>query len=252
MTGLTRFGAGLLDPGTEEPAGLGDGHGHRAGRRYAVYRNNVTVSLIEALETGFPLLRALIGGHRFAALAPAFVRAHPPTSPVMMFYGSDLPAFLTSYEPLRGIGYLPDAARLDLALRRSYHAADAPTLDPGWLGGLSPDALAGLHLSLAPSTIVLRSRWPLHDIWRYSMTEDAPKPRAAPQDVLIARPGFDPAPHPMPPGMADFLEALQAGHDLSGAQTRATASTPDFDLGAALTLALDTAAFSDPRLKDRP
>jgi hypothetical protein len=251
MSVLTEFQDGLLDPDHDVPAGLQDGAGRPAGRRYSVYRNNVTLSLIEALEAGFPLLRKLIGGQRFAAMAPLFVRAHPPRSPLMMFYGQSLPEFLKDYDPLRQIGYLPDAARLDLAMRSAYHAADAQMLDPAWLAAKGPDDLARLTLSLLPSARILRSRWPLFDIWRYAMTEGAPKPQAAPQEILITRPEFDPEPHLLPPGVADFLEALQAGRDLSAAQLRTTATHPEFDLGAALAVALNASAFAHPSQKDQ-
>ena len=42
-------------------AGVSAGAGRPAGRRYAVYLNNVAVSLTEALATGFPAVAALLG-----------------------------------------------------------------------------------------------------------------------------------------------------------------------------------------------
>ena len=243
MTRQTPFRAGLLDPGVAAPEGLSDGQNRPAGRRYDVYRNNVTHSLVTAMAAAFPLVRGLLGQPRFDEAARAFVRQHPPVSPLLMHYGADFPDWLGGFEPLADLAYLADAARLDLALRASYHAADAPTLDPATLQGLATDDLMQRRFSLAPATVILRSRWPIFDIWRRNRDSSAPQPRASAQDVLITRIDYDPLPHLLPPGAASWHAALESGMPLGEAADRVAAASAEFDLGACLTLALTTQAF---------
>ena len=240
----TEFHAALLNSSVARPAGLTDGQGAPAGRRFDVYRNNVAVSLTEALEQAFPVLQKLVGEANFKILAGAFLRAHPPASPLMMFYGAEMPAFLTTFEPVRSIAYLPDVARLELALRESYHAADAPALPPEKLESIAPDALMATRVQIAPSVRLLRSAWPVHAIWSFNMIDGAAKPQMQAEDTLIVRPDFDPMPVLLPAGGGAFVDALMNGQTFGDAYSAALHDTPDTDLGAILGLLLAHGALT--------
>ncbi len=228
------FRAALLDADASVPAGLGDGRGGPAGRRFDVYRNNVVSSLIDALEVGFPAVQKLIGPKNFRAVMGVFLRQNPPQVPMIAQYGAALPAFLADFPPLAHLGYLPDVARLEQALRESYHAGDCAPLDPAILQETAPNALLTSRITLAPSLRILRSRWPVHDIWAYNMQEGAPKPTATPQDVIITRPGFDPQMAVPGPGGAIFTANLSAGATIGEAHDAAVGDAPEFDLSAIL------------------
>lgn len=243
MTTQRRFQAALLDPAAARPENLSDGQGHRAGRRFDVYRNNVAVSLTEGLEAAFPVIRKLVGDKNFKTLAGAFLRQHPPSSPLLMFYGSEMPEFLKNYAPTSQIGYLPDVAHLEIALRQSYHAGENTSIDVAFFQSLSPDRLMASRLALAPSLRLVRSAWPIHTIWRFNVEDDAPKPAMAPEDIVVLRYEFDPQPRLLPVGGGEFLGAILAGYTFGAALDAALAKTPDFNLSEILTLLLSASAL---------
>ncbi len=235
----TSFRHALLDPEAARPDGLSDGMGRPAGRRFDVYRNNVSVSLTEALEVGFPVIRKLVGHDNFKVLAAAYLRRHPPHSPLMMHFGAELPSFLADFEPTRQTGYLPDIARLELAIRESYHAADADPINPAELEALPPEALIGSRVQLAPALRQVRSPWPIFSIWRFNVEEGAKSPEMAAEDVLIARPDMDPVPGLLPSGGAEFINALLTGATFGDAMDKASEASWDFDLPVVLTLLVE-------------
>jgi hypothetical protein len=240
MTVEAGFRAALLDPRRAAPEGLVGPDGGPPGKRFDVYRNNVTMALGEALEVAFPVLVKLLGEDFFRPMAREFLRAHLPESPVLMFYGAAMPGFLEAFPPARQWGYLPDVARLELALRQTYHAADTQPLDPQALA-IPPGRLMAARIGIAPAVRVLASAWPIHAIWRANMVPGAPAPEMRAEEVLVGRPGMDPAPWLLPPGGADFVAALAAGQTLGAALE---AAGEGFDAGAALQALLAAGAMT--------
>ncbi|WP_300520196.1 DNA-binding domain-containing protein [Aliiroseovarius sp.] len=228
----TDFRAGLMDAARPVPPGLSDAHGAGAGKRFDVYRNNVAVSLTEALEQAFPTIHALVGDEFFKAMAGVYLRQSPPASPILSQYGATFPRFLSGFQPVAHLGYLPDVARLEQAMRESFHAGDAAPADPAALQDLPPDRLMSARLILAPATRLVRSPWPIHSVWM-ATNRDGPAPTPGAQEVLITRPEFDPLPTLLPAGGADFIEAL-ATHSFGAALATAQRGTPDFDLTTTL------------------
>lgn len=224
------FAAALLDPDAVVPAGIVDPEGRPSPKRFSVYRNNVASSLTRALEASFPTVRKLVGDEFFAAMAVVFLRAHPPTSRMLMLYGAEFPGFLEGFPPVAHLGYLPDVARLDQAMRESYHAADSRPLPEGEFQRLVGADIAGLRLRLAPSLRLVRSRWPVVSIWTANH-EGGPPPRPVAEDALILRPEFDPRPQRLPPGGAAFVTGLLAGQRLGDAVDQAG---PGLDLPSVL------------------
>lgn len=226
------FAEALLNPESPVPGGVVDPAGAPAPKRFAVYRNNVTVSLIEAMATAFPTTEKIVGEQFFAAMAREFVRAHPPTSPLLMFYGEAFPGFLQSFEPVSSLTYLPEVAQLELYRREAYHAADANPLAPDFLGGIAPEQLGSMTVTFHPSVRMLDARHPALSLWEWNNAEDDSERPALPEhgeSVLIARPELTVEMRRLPPGGYQFLAALAASAPL-GAAAEAGSADPEFDL----------------------
>lgn len=231
MTGAAGFVAALLDPARMVPDGLLAPGGRAAGRRFDIYRNNVATSLAEALRMAFPAIRRLLGEEYFTALAGVYLRAHPPRSRLMMLYGENFADFIESFAPLSHLPWLADVARLEQALRESYHAADAAPVSAERLAGLPPETLLAGRFVLAPALRLLRAKGPAHAIWSANLRDTAPPRAMAPEAVLILRPGFDPEPQVIPQAMAEFLDQVLQGQTVGAAMDVAGV---EFDLGACL------------------
>ena len=74
------FARALTDPARPTPVDVVGPRGKAAIKRYDVYRNNVTVSLINALAATYPAVQRITGVEFFHAMARFHIRATPPTS----------------------------------------------------------------------------------------------------------------------------------------------------------------------------
>lgn len=234
----TTFAPALLDPAVAVPPGLEDPAGRPAGRRFDVYRNNVVVSLKAALATGFPVIETLVGPDFFDAMAGVFVRAHPPRSPVLSRYGTDFPGFLERFPPVAHLPYLADVARLELALRAAYHAADTRPIAPE---ALQHPRLAEARLHFAPATRLLASPYPIGTIWKANTEPGHGPVQGGAESVLVTRPDWDPKPVILPAATARFTAALLDGAPVEAALA---AAGPELDLAAALTTLLTTKSIT--------
>ena len=228
------FTAAVLNADLPVPDGLICPDGRPASKRFDVYRNNVIVSLVEALGTAYPTIRKLVGENFFAAMAQVYVRANPPKSPLMMFYGGTFPDFLAGFEPVAHLTYLPDVARLERARREVYHAADDTPQSPEVLAQFTEAELLAATITPIAAMRIITSSHPIASIRRFNMTDDQTPVPAHGEDVMVARPGADVTLHILAAGSAAFITALADGQTLARAAEIAATQTPEFDLSVSL------------------
>ena len=239
------FAAAVTDLALPVPDGLTAWTGNRLTRRFGVYRNNVRVGLTGALAARFPATEAIVGPDFFAAMASAFVAAHPPRSPLLLAYGDDFAEFVEGFEPAAGLAYLPDVIRLEAARSFAYHAADAEPLSTADLAAVPPERLAALVFQPHPSLSILRSPHPVVTLWAMNAgaLPLAPIRDWVGEDALVVRPQMTVEVHRLPPGRAAFFVALATGLTLGEAVGAGVADAPAFDLAANLAALITTGAF---------
>ncbi|HZZ60227.1 MAG TPA: DNA-binding domain-containing protein [Roseiarcus sp.] len=246
---LAAFASALCDPAAPPPAATRGRKGAPDARRFAVYRNNVAVGLIGALEARYPVVRRMVGPEAFRAMARAFVAAHQPRSPVLIAYGEAFPDFIEAMGVEAGLGPLADVARLENAWVEAYHAEDAPAVTLADLAALEAEDLPDARVALHPAARLLSFASPAASIWasRQNGAEPAPPPdtpstdpralrpggRAVPlarnaeadrgEDVLVARPEADVSIRILPTAGYVFAKRLEEGATLA----EAAAALPD-------------------------
>ncbi|MBB4053915.1 hypothetical protein GGR20_003583 [Devosia subaequoris] len=235
MTSQHQFIRALTDPAQPVPVGLVSPRGTADTKRFAVYRNNVHVSLVGAIAARFPVTRQLVGEEFFTGMARLYVGQNKPRGPVLLHYGDSFPDFIGQFPPAAGLPYLPDLARLEAAWTETYNAADAAVLMAADLNTIAGDALAKLDLALAPSTRLVRSSFPVGSLWSAHQTTPVTIPALSGSEcVLLTRPQAEVRLTIIPPAAFTFLKAIEQGRNLGRAAEAVLADFPDFDPGAAL------------------
>ncbi len=240
------FTSALLSPGRPAPAVVAGPSGKAVTKRYGVYRNNVTVSLINALAAIFPATQRITGLDFFREMARTHVRTTPPSSPLLFEYGRDFPDFIGHYEHAKSLPWLADVARVERAWLDAYHAADAVPLALATLATIPPEQLTEVRLAVHPATRIVRSHYSALAIFSANRV-DEPVPQldaSAPEDTLITRPKLEVMARQLPPGGATFLNDLIGGEPLGAAAGAALdeAGTA-FDLGANIAGMIEAGVF---------
>lgn len=241
-----RFATGLTDPTCPTPSGVVGPRGKGVVKRYNVYRNNVTVSLVDALVAIYPAVQRITGTDFFRAMARFHVRATPPTSPLLFEYGRDFPAFIESYKYAQDMPWLADVARIERAWLDAYHAPDAPALAAATLAQVPDDRLGDIIFRAHPATRIVRSAYPAVAIFAMNRA-DGPATSlksSVAEDALITRPDMEVDVRLLPPGNATFLARLVNGATLAEAASIALDETSMFDITASIAGIIEAGIFT--------
>jgi hypothetical protein len=231
------FAQAIGDAHVAVPACLRAAGGAPLQERFSIHRNNVHLSLVEALADNFPVTQALVGDEFFHAMARLYVQVHKPAHAQLHAYGRNLPQFIDAFGPARGLRYLADVARLEVAWGESWAAADASVLTLAALASQPEEMLLQARVAIHSATRLLRSPWPIGSIWQAHQAGNPDLSALAWQAecVLVTRPEARIELRQLPAGLACFAESLlQQQLRIEQAATATISICPDFDTGSAL------------------
>jgi hypothetical protein len=145
---------------------------HVGADRLNIYRNTFLTGVTKALRLTYPAIHRLVGADFFEGAAALFIAQHPPRAAYLDQYGAEFPEFLRNFEPAAALPYLADVARLEWAVSRAIHAADAAPLDLARLAALSRQDQGRVCFVPHPSVALLYADYPVDAIWRGVLDAD--------------------------------------------------------------------------------
>lgn len=140
--------------------------------RLDIYRNTIFFGLNRTLRLAYPAVERLVGAEFFDAATDRFIAEYLPRAAYLDLYGDELPDFLNRFPPAASLPYLADVARLEWAVNCALHAPDETPLELSQLAALTPEDQCRVSFRAHPSVGLVRSDFPIDDIWRAVLSGD--------------------------------------------------------------------------------
>jgi Putative DNA-binding domain len=191
-------------------------------RRYAIYRNNMFLSLAAHLRTIFPVTARLGDERFFAYAAHQFILDAPPREARLAAYGAAFPRFLTRFPACRHAPILAEMASLEWAIHSALTSPERPWLD---IASITESPM----IDLQPSLRFVISRWPVLDLWAHDTDLQRPLPRQT-YRFAVLRHGDDIRFFELTPARFAFWRSLARRRGIEAAAARALARNTQFNL----------------------
>ena len=242
MSGLSHWPTALVDPELDVPPDLCTWNGSLVAQRFGIHRNNMLISLVDALASTFDVTQQLVGDTFFRAMAQLYVRQHPPLSPVLSDYGADFADFVAQFPPAASVAYLSDVARLEFLRMQSLHAADAipMSVDQAQVWLRDPEQLARLVFTISPGVHAFQSTHAAVSVWAAHQPDSGLRMEEVdvtqPECALVHREDWDVPVLAVDAPTLKLVNLLQKGQRLGDALQRVGSTQPAWNPVQALAL----------------
>lgn len=139
-----------------------------------IYRQSIRGGLVEALSNIYPVCVKLVGELFFEHMVEDYLKKFPSRSPDLADYGAEFPLYIKEFEPAKELEYLSDVAVLEWCWHRAFNAANEVDGSVNQLAELAEVPVAdqgSIRFHLAPSAFVVRSEFPIQQIWQVNQDE---------------------------------------------------------------------------------
>jgi len=237
----------LLSPGQEILQNIFMGNPQSLDSRFSIYRNNVIVGLINALEDKFPVCLRLLGDDNFRQLAKEYIGDNLPSSPVMFEYGKSFSKYISSNDVIKYAPYLPDVAKLEYNIGEAYHAPNSPFITLSDFEEIGASKLFNSRVTLHPSVSCFHTNYPIVEIWKTNSYDQEVKSITIlnAEDVLVSRPSFDIMIESLPVGAVSFIKQLSDGKSMSEAVAVVNDMNANFDLTKCLQIIMRSGVIAN-------
>ncbi len=208
-------------------------------KRFDIYRNTMRTAHTRALSNTYSCCEKILGTGYFKQMTNEYFYEYPATHQDLNLYGESFPLFLQNWvqghAELTDYQYLSDLAKLELAYEQAYYAKGDPVFDFKLLATLDEDSYRNIYFKLGASLSVLKSTYPVYEIWTANQKQKGTKEVNAihePQYLCIARENFNPAIHKINRACWWVMEKIQNNFSFGELEILAQQGEMNFELQA--------------------
>lgn len=217
------------DPSKAKEIPLNPQAGVPGTERVSVYAHGYYGRIQEALAEIYAAVKHVLGEKIFNELVHAYAEQYPSGEYNLTYAGRNFPEFLKDPRVAEEMPFLSDLAQLEWQVSQAFHAYEGKPLETAALSRITPEDWEKARLTFQPSVSILRSEWPVLDIWK---VRNEPVETIKidminrPQNVLAFRRGLEVHCAPLDLPQYRMLEGLLAGKPLG---LMCEALSDDFD-----------------------
>ena len=141
-------------------------------KRLGIYADGYRLRIIEALASGYPVLKAWLGDDLFDKTARNYIDAYPSTYRNMRWVGDVMCEHLTKTLPKHPIA--AEIAQFEWALGLAFDAEDALVLSLQDLAAIAPEKWGDLRFKFHPAVQLLSPKYNVLLVWQALNSDETP------------------------------------------------------------------------------
>lgn len=207
-------------------------------QRLQIYRNNVFITLTNALHAVFPCVQKIVGKDFFIGTAKKYIQQHPSTSGDLREYGHKFAEFLQTFAPAQTLPYLPEVAQLEWAYHQAFHGKASDIFDLHTLTTIPPEQYEQIKFHLNPTAQLFTFQYPILQIYQLCQPESSDQETidltTGGEQILLIRNHLEITLEKLTPGEYALLTAFKLGNTFAQACKSALTTEKKFNINSYL------------------